>query len=380
MTATAGIGSLLLTGGGPAPTPAQLRAIEAPPGPVLVVAGPGAGKTFCLIGRIAYLIGTRSSRPPPHLRHHLHQQGRGRDRRAAQARGRRRSRRSRPGHPACALPRAAAGARRGDGAAPRLRTRGRGLPEAACFGGSTSGPSASAQLLRLFGRHQLEHYPLTAGDLEHFTGYREAPPGARTARLQRPDRPHRRAAREHPAIADADPGPVGRGAGGRVPGSQPGAVRRHHGARRRAPALLRGGRRRTVHLLLGRRRSQDPATVPRRFRRHGGSARPEPALLPANLRGGPPGDRAQSGAVPQGDRGGPGVRPLRRVVLVRRRGGRSLLGARRPLARPADTGLGWGEYALLYRPTSRDSTWRCAASRPGSPAGWRRVSRSGTTR
>ncbi len=38
------------------PSPAQLRAIEAPPGPVLVIAGPGAGKTFCLIGRIEHLI------------------------------------------------------------------------------------------------------------------------------------------------------------------------------------------------------------------------------------------------------------------------------------------------------------------------------------
>jgi superfamily I DNA/RNA helicase len=35
----------------------QRRAIEAPLGPVLVVAGPGAGKTFCLIGRINHLIG-----------------------------------------------------------------------------------------------------------------------------------------------------------------------------------------------------------------------------------------------------------------------------------------------------------------------------------
>ncbi|HEX9705136.1 MAG TPA: UvrD-helicase domain-containing protein [Gemmatimonadales bacterium] len=38
--------------------PQQHLAIEAPLGPVLVVAGPGAGKTFCLIGRVAHLIGT----------------------------------------------------------------------------------------------------------------------------------------------------------------------------------------------------------------------------------------------------------------------------------------------------------------------------------
>jgi DNA polymerase III epsilon subunit family exonuclease len=37
------------------PTPRQRAAIEAPLGPLLVVAGPGAGKTFCLIERIRYL-------------------------------------------------------------------------------------------------------------------------------------------------------------------------------------------------------------------------------------------------------------------------------------------------------------------------------------
>ncbi|MGQ0764419.1 MAG: UvrD-helicase domain-containing protein [Gemmatimonadota bacterium] len=40
----------------PPPSPAQLEAITAPLGPVLVLAGPGSGKTFCLIGRIRHLI------------------------------------------------------------------------------------------------------------------------------------------------------------------------------------------------------------------------------------------------------------------------------------------------------------------------------------
>src|SRR5438105_702640 len=40
------------------PLPQQRLAIEAPLGPVLVVAGPGAGKTFCLIARINHLIAT----------------------------------------------------------------------------------------------------------------------------------------------------------------------------------------------------------------------------------------------------------------------------------------------------------------------------------
>ena len=47
----------------PTPTPAQRAAIEAPLGPVLVVAGPGAGKTFCLIHRIGYLVNTLEIRP-----------------------------------------------------------------------------------------------------------------------------------------------------------------------------------------------------------------------------------------------------------------------------------------------------------------------------
>lgn len=38
------------------PSPSQRTAIEAPAGPMLVLAGPGAGKTFCLIERIRYLI------------------------------------------------------------------------------------------------------------------------------------------------------------------------------------------------------------------------------------------------------------------------------------------------------------------------------------
>ena len=38
------------------PTSSQRRAIEAEPGALLVLAGPGAGKTFCLIERIRYLI------------------------------------------------------------------------------------------------------------------------------------------------------------------------------------------------------------------------------------------------------------------------------------------------------------------------------------
>src|SRR5205085_10475026 len=38
------------------PSPSQREAIEAGAVPLLVLAGPGAGKTFCLIERIRYLI------------------------------------------------------------------------------------------------------------------------------------------------------------------------------------------------------------------------------------------------------------------------------------------------------------------------------------
>ena len=42
--------------GAPSPSISQREAIEAAPGPLLVLAGPGAGKTFCLIERIRFLI------------------------------------------------------------------------------------------------------------------------------------------------------------------------------------------------------------------------------------------------------------------------------------------------------------------------------------
>src|SRR5438094_131704 len=45
------------------PLPQQRLAIEAPLGPLLVVAGPGAGKTFCLIARINHLITTLGIAP-----------------------------------------------------------------------------------------------------------------------------------------------------------------------------------------------------------------------------------------------------------------------------------------------------------------------------
>jgi DNA polymerase III epsilon subunit family exonuclease len=45
------------------PTELQRQAIEAPPGPLLVLAGPGAGKTSCLVARIQFLIEHRGFKP-----------------------------------------------------------------------------------------------------------------------------------------------------------------------------------------------------------------------------------------------------------------------------------------------------------------------------
>ncbi len=174
MTATTGLESPPAPGAGPIATPAQRRAIEAPAGPVLVVAGPGAGKTFCLIGRITHLIGALGLAPrricavtftnkaadeiAARLRREIGAEAADEITRGTL-------------HALClTLLRehaALLGLRRGFGLADedyqkrvlgRLRVR----------------PERQAQLLRLFGRYQLEHVPLSAGDLEHFEAYREA--------------------------------------------------------------------------------------------------------------------------------------------------------------------------------------------------------------
>jgi superfamily I DNA/RNA helicase len=41
----------------------QLRAVEHPGGPLLVLAGPGTGKTGVLVARIAHLVADRGLRP-----------------------------------------------------------------------------------------------------------------------------------------------------------------------------------------------------------------------------------------------------------------------------------------------------------------------------
>jgi superfamily I DNA/RNA helicase/DNA polymerase III epsilon subunit-like protein len=154
----------------PTPSDAQRRAIEAPLGPVLVVAGPGAGKTYCLIARIGHLIAHAGLSP-------------GRicavtfTNKAADEIAARLRREIGPAaedirrgtlHSLCfSLLRdyaAAAGLKRGIGIADedyqrrvlrRLRVR----------------PEQQKPMLQRFGRHRLQHVPLTGGDVELFRNY-----------------------------------------------------------------------------------------------------------------------------------------------------------------------------------------------------------------
>src|ERR1041384_2186486 len=133
------------------PLAAQQRAIEAAMGPVLVVAGPGAGKTFCLIGRLEHLVPRRAAGA------------------LAVARGGRAEQSPRGTiHAFClALLREyaeAAGLRKGFGVADddyqrvilsRLR-----VPA-----------DRRGQLLTLFGRHRFQGYRLTPGDIRLFHEY-----------------------------------------------------------------------------------------------------------------------------------------------------------------------------------------------------------------
>jgi ATP-dependent DNA helicase UvrD/PcrA len=155
-----------------ASTPDQRRAIEAPLGPVLVLAGPGAGKTYCLIARIHHLITARGTLPgricavtftnkaAEEIRTRLH--------RALGTAGEEvvggtlhsLSLAILRAHPE------AAGLRRGFGVADedyqRTVLRRLRVPE-----------ERRGQLLMLFSRARLEQYPLTSGDRELFEAYRD---------------------------------------------------------------------------------------------------------------------------------------------------------------------------------------------------------------
>ena len=155
------------------PSLAQRRAIEAPPGPVLVVAGPGAGKTFCLIARIEHLIRQGGVEPrricAVTFTNQAADEIAGRLRRELGPAAEEVSRGTL--HALCLSLRrdhaAALGLRRGFGIADedyqhrllrRLRVR----------------DERHGYVLNLFGRHRLQHVPLDAADLELYRTYRDA--------------------------------------------------------------------------------------------------------------------------------------------------------------------------------------------------------------
>src|SRR5437016_4205687 len=152
------------------PLPQQRLAIEAPLGPLLVVAGPGAGKTFCLIARINHLITTLGIAPQRicavtftnraaeeigvRLTHTL------RDRAEAITRG--------TIHALClALLRGApeaAGLRKGFGVADELYQK-------VILGRLHVPLEQRGPLLNRFGRHRVQAYELTADDARLYREY-----------------------------------------------------------------------------------------------------------------------------------------------------------------------------------------------------------------
>ena len=155
------------------PSDAQRLAIEAPPGPVLVVAGPGAGKTFCLIARIEHLIRRLGVEPrricAVTFTNKAADEIAGRLRRELGAAAEEITRGTL--HALCLrLLRdhaAALGLRRGFGIADeeyqrRLLRRLRVRDERHAF------------VLNLFGRHRLQHVPLDPADLTLYGTYRDA--------------------------------------------------------------------------------------------------------------------------------------------------------------------------------------------------------------
>src|SRR5437588_6386236 len=152
------------------PLPQQRLAIEAPLGPLLVVAGPGAGKTFCLIARINHLITTLGIAPQRicavtftnraaeeiglRLTHTL------RDRAEAITRG--------TIHALClALLREhteAAGLRKGFGVADELYQK-------VILGRLHVPLEQRGPLLNRFGRHRVQGYELTADDARRYREY-----------------------------------------------------------------------------------------------------------------------------------------------------------------------------------------------------------------
>ncbi|MGH7631577.1 MAG: UvrD-helicase domain-containing protein [Gemmatimonadales bacterium] len=156
------------------PTLAQRRAIEAPLGPVLVVAGPGSGKTFCLIGRVGHLVTelgvapsrvcavTFTNKAAEELAARLERSFGARAAEVARGTLHRFCLGILRDHPA------EAGLRDGFGIADDEYQR-----RLARRVGARSDPEARV-LLRLFGRHRLQGLPLAGKDADQFARYRDA--------------------------------------------------------------------------------------------------------------------------------------------------------------------------------------------------------------
>ncbi len=158
----------------PTPTPAQRRAIEAPLGPVLVIAGPGSGKTFCLIGRIEHLVArlgvapsricavTFTNKAAEELAARLERSLGASAAEVARGTLHRLCLGILRDHPAAAALRDGFGIADDDYQRRLVRRVG------------ARGDREARWLLRLFGRHRLQGHPLAGNDADRFARYQDA--------------------------------------------------------------------------------------------------------------------------------------------------------------------------------------------------------------
>ena len=238
----------------PTPSISQREAIEAPPGPLLVLAGPGAGKTFCLIERIRFLIEQRGIAPAricaftftnkaaDEIAHRLE---RTLGEYAAPVR-------SGTLHAFCAQLLREHGTSVGLAAGIRHCRRGLSARRAASPRGT---PAVASHAAHAFQRQSLSRCAAPARRHRAPRPVRALPREAEDGGLRHARPQDGRAARAH-AGGRRDSLPLGRHPRRRVSGPESRAVSRDPRARARSRAPLRGRRPRAVHLLVGRRRSR----------------------------------------------------------------------------------------------------------------------------